>query len=151
MERPHGDYLLLLMAVSITKRSSNWKWTPREMFLLLMTINLVIKNGLLGVPMVAQWKRVWLASMRMQVWSLALLNVLRIRRCRELWCGSQMQLGSGIAVAEASDYSPNWTPSLGTSICCGCGPPPKKEKRIWLQQLRSLQRYGFHPWAGEVG
>ena len=31
--------------------------------------------------------------------SLALLSGLRIQRCYELWCRSQMRLGSGIAVA----------------------------------------------------
>ena len=38
-------------------------------------------------------------SMRMQVQSLALLNGLSIQHCHELWCGSQMQLGSPVAVA----------------------------------------------------
>ena len=47
----------------------------------------------------AQWKQTRLASMRMQVRSLALLVVLRILLCRELWCRSQMQLGSCVAVA----------------------------------------------------
>ena len=28
-----------------------------------------------------------------------LLSGLRIRHCRELWCGSKMQLGSRVAVA----------------------------------------------------
>ena len=37
--------------------------------------------------------------MRTQVSSLALLRGLRIWHCCELWCGSQMRLGSGIAVA----------------------------------------------------
>ena len=37
--------------------------------------------------------------MRLQVRSLALLSGLRIRHCRELWCGSQMQLGSRVVVA----------------------------------------------------
>jgi len=44
------------------------------------------------VPIVAQWKRIQLVSMRMQVQSLAL-------HCRELWCRSQRRLGSRIAVA----------------------------------------------------
>ena len=38
-------------------------------------------------------------SVRMQVQSLALLSGLRIQCYPELWCRSQMQLGSGIAVA----------------------------------------------------
>ena len=33
---------------------------------------------------------------------LALLSGLRIQRCRELWCRSQMRLGSPIAVALAA-------------------------------------------------
>ena len=39
--------------------------------------------------------------MRLQVRSLALLSGLRIQRCRELWCRSQMWLGSHVAVALA--------------------------------------------------
>ena len=39
--------------------------------------------------------------MRVWVRSLASLSRLRIRRCHELWCRSQTQLGSGIAVAVA--------------------------------------------------
>ena len=39
-----------------------------------------------------------------------------------------MQLGSGVAVAVVSVYScsSNWTPILGTSLCCRCGPKKKK-------------------------
>ena len=46
---------------------------------------------------------------------------LRIQCCCELWCRSQMQLGSGItvAVAVADSCSSDWTPSLGTSVCHG--------------------------------
>ena len=40
--------------------------------------------------------------MRLRVWSLALLSVLRIQHCHELWCRLQMQLGSHIAVALAT-------------------------------------------------
>ena len=54
-----------------------------------------------GVPVAAQWKRNWLASMRMQVRSLALLSGLRIHHCCELWCRSQTRLRSHIAVAVA--------------------------------------------------
>ena len=47
-----------------------------------------------------------------------------IQHCCELWCRSRMWLGSGIAVAvvQASSCSSNSIPSLGTSICCACGP-----------------------------
>ena len=57
----------------------------------------VIENT--GVPIVAQWKRIQLGSMRMWVQSLALLSGLGIQPCRELLCRSQMWLGSSVAVA----------------------------------------------------
>ena len=49
----------------------------------------------------AQGKQTQLVSMRMQVRSLASLSGLGIRHFHELWCRSQMQLGSGVAVAVA--------------------------------------------------
>ena len=41
-----------------------------------------------------------------------------------------MWLGSGVAVAvvKAGSYSSDSTPSLGTSICCECGPKKTKNK-----------------------
>ena len=47
----------------------------------------------------AQQKRIGLGTMRFQVQFLALISGLRIQHCLELWCRSQTQLGSGIAVA----------------------------------------------------
>ena len=60
----------------------------------------------------------------------ALLSGLRIRHCRELWCRSQRQLGSGVAVAvvEAGGYSSDSTPSLGTSMCRGAVLKREKKK-----------------------
>ena len=43
--------------------------------------------------------RTRLVSMRMWVWSQASLSGLRIQCCPELWCRSQMCLGSGVAMA----------------------------------------------------
>ena len=51
------------------------------------------------VPVLAQRKRIQLGTMRLLVRSWASLSGLRIRHCHELWCGSQTQLRSGIAVA----------------------------------------------------
>ena len=48
---------------------------------------------------VTSWKWMWLETMKLWVWSLALLSGLRIRRCHELWCRSQMWLGHCTAVA----------------------------------------------------
>ena len=47
----------------------------------------------------AQWKQIQLGTMRLRVRSLTWLSGLRIRRGHELWCKSQKQLGSGVAVA----------------------------------------------------
>ena len=69
----------------------------------------------MGVPVMAQQKRIRLVSMRKWVRSLALLSGLRIRRCCELWCRLQMRLRPYVAVA--SSYSSDLTPSLGTTIC----------------------------------
>ena len=79
----------------------------------------------------AQQKQTRLGMMRLRIRSLALLTGLRIWGCRELWCRSQMQLRSGIALAlaQASSYSSYWTPSLGTSICSGHGPEKTKDQK----------------------
>ena len=55
--------------------------------------------GWLGVPVVAQQKRIRLGTLRLRVQALASLSGLRIWHCRELWCRSQTQLGSGVTVA----------------------------------------------------
>ena len=68
--------------------------------------------------------------MRTWVYSLALFSGLRIQHCRELWCRLQTWLGSGItmAVVQASGYSSDSTPSLGTSVCYRCSPNPPTPK-----------------------
>ena len=94
--------------------------------------NLSNKNLKTGVPIVAQRKQIRLGTMRVWVRSLASLSGLRIRHCLELWCRSQTRLGSGIAVAvaQAGSNSSDSIPSLGTSICHGCGPKRAKDKKI---------------------
>ena len=89
-----------------------------------------IKYGL-RVPIVAQQKQIQLASMRSQVQSLVSLSGLRIQHCCELWCRSQTWLRSGvtIAVVQASGYSSDSTPSLGTYICCGCSLRKTKDQK----------------------
>ena len=65
----------------------------------LLVSHLAVKNSAAGVPLVEEWKWVWWGTMGLQVQFLASLSGLRIRHCHELWCRSQMWLGSGIAVA----------------------------------------------------
>ena len=87
------------------------------------------------VFIVTQQKRIWRASLRTQVWSLASLSGLRLWHCDELWCSLQTKLGSCVAVAvgQASGYSSDLIPSLGTFICHRTSPKrPKKKKKIQL-------------------
>ena len=53
----------------------------------------------MGVPVVAQHKRIQLVSMRMWIQSLASLSGSGIWHCHELWCRLQMRLRSFVAVA----------------------------------------------------
>ena len=101
-----------------------------------------------GVPIMAQWKRIRQGTMKLWVWSLASLSGLRTPKCCELWCRSQMRLGSSVAVtvAVASSYGSDLTPSLGTFICLGCGPknqtkPKQNKKSIWVQRPEN-QKFG---------
>ena len=54
-----------------------------------------------GVPVVAQQKHFPLETMKLRVRALASLSRIRIQCCRELWCRSLTQFGSGIAVPVA--------------------------------------------------
>ena len=101
-------------------------WPPANLSLMDL-----LEISLPGVPVMAQWLTNQLGTMRLRVRSLALLSGLRIRRCRELWCSLQTQLGSSVAVAlaQAGGYSSDSNPSLGTSVCQGCSPKKKKKKK----------------------
>ena len=92
---PKGWACLSFQLVRILKVFKEAHWPS----LLWKTWMLEIKNNCIGVPIAAQRKRIWLASMRTQVRSLASLSGLRIWCCHELWCRSQMQLGFSVAVA----------------------------------------------------
>lgn len=69
--------------------------------------------------------------------TIAQTSGLKMQHCQELWCRSQMRLGSHIAVAMAvaSSYSSDLIPSLGTSIGHRCSPKKtkkKKKKKRWV-------------------
>ena len=74
---------------------------------------------------------------------------LRIHGCRELWCRSRTQLGSSIAgaVVEASDYSSDLTPRLGTSTCRRCGSMKTKDKKTpktpfsWIKRVLTFNSH----------
>ena len=83
-----------------------------------------------GDPVVAQWKRIRLGTMRFLVRSLASLSGLRIRHCHEMWCRSKTWLRSGaaVALAQARSNSSDSTPSPGTSMCLAGAALKKKDK-----------------------
>ena len=76
----------------------------------------------------------------MQVPSLALLSGLRI----QLWCRSQTQLGSHVAVAVVyvgRQLQLQFYPSLGISICHECSPKKtKKRKRNFEQEVNRMKQ-----------
>ena len=92
----------------------------------------------IGVPIVAQWKWIWLASMRTKVWSLASLSGLGIQHCRVLWCRTQTWLGSGVAVAvaQAGGYSSedSWPGNLPSAE----GVALKRLKQNWKTNSKTV-------------
>ena len=90
--------------------------------------------------------RTWLLSMKMRAHSLASLSGLSIWHCHTLQHRSQMQLGSGssVPVAKAGGYGSNLTPSLGTSICCECGPKTTKERERKRKRVREREIFTWN-------
>ena len=84
------------------------------------------QNLVLRVPVVAQWLTNLIS---IQVRTLALFSELRIWHCCELWCRPQLGSQVAVAVLYASSYISNWTPGLGTSICCRSGPKKTKDQK----------------------
>ena len=58
----------------------------------------IVKVNNKGVSVMVQQKWIWLVSMKMQVWPLALLSGLKIQYCRDIQCRSMTRLRSGVAV-----------------------------------------------------
>ena len=106
--------------------------------------------------------RTQLVSMRIWIWSLALLSVLRIWRCCELWCRSQMRLGSCVArlwcklAATAPTWPLAWEPPYALSAALKRQKTKKYIFFFWsslmVQQVKdpalSLLWLGFNPWPG---
>ena len=93
---------------------------------------IVMIGSHLGVPVVAQQKRILLGTMRLRVRSLDLLSGLRIWHCRKLLRSCVARLWHRPAVV-----APIGPPSLGTSMCHGCGPKKKKKKGSLLYLNKS--------------
>ena len=105
------------------------------------------------VLVLAQWKQTQLVSAKTRVQSLVFLHELRIRRCYELWCRSQTQLGSHIAVAVAvtCSCSSDSTLSLGTFICLRWVPKKTKKKKKKKNQILywKVQTEEFFPFLSQ--
>ena len=82
----------------------------------------------------AQQKRILTRNNEVAVRFLASLSGLRIWHCRELWCRSQTQLRSRVAVAVveasscSSDWTPAWEPLYATDMALKT---QKKKKKTW--------------------
>ena len=88
------------------------------------------KNLSVGVPILAQQVKN-LTSIHEDMGSFPSLSQWVKDPFCELWCRSQMHLGSGIAVdvAWAGGCSLDLTPGLETSICCRCSPKRKNKTK----------------------
>ena len=98
-------------------------------------------------PLLNKWphgavKGIQLGTTRLQVQSLASLSGLRIQYCQELRCSLKMQLRSDVAVA--GSCSSNLTPSLGTSICHGCGPKSYVYLSLCIRTMKQVWDKVFH-------
>ena len=67
--------------------------------------------------------------MRMLVQSLALLSVLRIQHCYELWCRLQTWLGFCVAMAVVLDTAAAQIPHIAQEFPHGTGVALKKKKK----------------------
>ena len=114
----------------------------------------ILKNS--WVPIVAQWKWIWLVFKRMQVQSLASLSGSGIQHDCELQCRLQKRLGSCIAMAvQNGSCSSDLTSSLGTSVCHKCSSKKKKKKilqRQWEVKIKGLplSHLGIFSLAGSL-
>ena len=112
-----------------------------------------------GVPIVAQQKQIGLGTMRLHIRSLAPLSGSRIRCCHELWCRSQMRLGSGVAVAVARPAAVALIGPLAWELACAAGAALKSEKeqagreaeREWRAPGPTFGRTQWGPAATEQG
>ena len=73
--------------------------------------------------------------MRMQIWSMALLNGLRIQCCRELWCRLQTRSDPALLwlqcrpVVIALIWPPAWEPPYSTGVALKSKKKKKKKKK----------------------
>ena len=113
------------------------------------------QKGPSGVLIMVRQKWIQLGTMGLQVWLLALLSGLKIRRCHELWRRLQMWFRSGVTAvwvgrcgsAAVAPFEPvAWEPPYAVGSVLKCKNFKKKEKG--LQDCQSPQLSSpFFPWS----
>ena len=99
------------------------------------------------------WLSSWrtqLVSIKMRVGSLALLSGLRIQRCHELWCRSQISLGSHVDVAMVSPAATAPIQSLDWELPYAKGKALKRQK-IKIKEKFVKSSTEFHLWCKGIG
>ena len=126
---------------SVNKNAFTTQWTCINKSFFSQWKNISTPNSssknTMGVPIMAQQKQIWLVNMRTQDWPLASFSGLRIPPALPVSCGIGCRHGSDLVFLwlwyrpVATVLNSDSTPSLGTSICCRCGPKKKKKESIF--------------------
>ena len=99
-----------------------------------------LKDPAEGVCTVAQWKQTWLVSMRISVWSLALLSGLK----DPVLPRAMVYFPDAALIGHCCDCRASSCSSdsiLGTSRCCRC-PKKKKRRKIQPNDICDRELYG---------
>ena len=118
-------------------------------------LNTFIKNRAPAVPNVAQWKWIWLASMRTQVWSLTSLSGLRISIAVSYGVGCRPGLDPSLLwlwhrlVATALNWPLAWEPPYATDAALCRGEKKKDKNRVSKMAYKYLVTQ-FHPSFSEL-
>ena len=92
-----------------------------------------------GIPVVEQWKRIQLGTMKLRVLSLASLSGLSIQHCCELWCRSQGDLALLWLWHRPADVTPvgplAWEPPYATGVALKSQKKKKKKKKSTLLEV----------------
>ena len=100
MSRYPQDKIWLFLFVVILA----WCWLPGSNISLITSFMLRLKDSFCGVLLLTQWKQIWLASIRTQVWSLASVG-----------SGSGISMSCGVGCSCGSDSMLLWRRPVATA------------------------------------